>query len=254
MCASCIVRNMDALSIVAANQNLHMWQHSLGTDKEWPHNYLSGLYSRKFVKEHKLHDILEIGFANGASLALWSCAFPDSKIVGVDINPIKNPHPALRNANNVEIILSDAYDQNFVEHLGKTFDLIIDDGPHTVESQVKALRLYAPLLNPDGILIIEDISGGLRTAREIRKQNKRKFRKNLVYYDFRNLNNHFDNCLIAYYDNSLEARNERKRQGRWNQIAFVSPVRLPSSLAIKFQWRRLIYGIRYRTLRLLGRN
>ena len=36
-------------------------------------------------------------------------------------------------------------------------DFIIDDGPHTLQSQVDFLRLYLPLLNKGGIALIEDV-------------------------------------------------------------------------------------------------
>ena len=37
------------------------------------------------------------------------------------------------------------------------FDIIIDDGPHTLESHLCFLDLYLPKLNSGGVAIIEDI-------------------------------------------------------------------------------------------------
>jgi hypothetical protein len=37
------------------------------------------------------------------------------------------------------------------------FDIIIDDGPHTFETQSYFLTNYLPLLKKDGVLILEDI-------------------------------------------------------------------------------------------------
>jgi hypothetical protein len=39
----------------------------------------------------------------------------------------------------------------------KRFDVMIDDGPHTLESMLKFIRLYSKLMTDNGILIIEDI-------------------------------------------------------------------------------------------------
>lgn len=54
-----------------------------------------------------------------------------------------------------------AYSTWFVNHLKKIcaegFDIIIDDGPHTLISQVMFIKKYLPLLNQGGIMIIEDI-------------------------------------------------------------------------------------------------
>ena len=35
--------------------------------------------------------------------------------------------------------------------------MILDDGPHTLESMLRFVNLYSPLLKDDGILILEDI-------------------------------------------------------------------------------------------------
>ena len=37
------------------------------------------------------------------------------------------------------------------------FDIILDDGAHTLESMIKYIELYSKILNDDGILMIEDI-------------------------------------------------------------------------------------------------
>lgn len=243
---------MDALSIIAANQNLHMWQHPLGTDKEWPHTFLSCLYTRKFLKDHKVKSILEIGYANGASLALWMHAFPQATIVGVDINECKNPHPALQISDRLTMLRADAYSPDFINRLNQKFDVIIDDGPHTVASQIQALNGFHDYLTQNGFLIVEDVARGLVTARMIRRGCSKEIRRNLVYYDFRKIRNHFDNCLVVYFKNSDEAKSERSRQSRWSQITFVAPIKLPSEIAISFYSRKVFYGIRYRIMKAFG--
>ena len=51
---------------------------------------------------------------------------------------------------------SDAYDMNFIsKNLSNIkFDFLLDDGPHTIESQEKFIELYSQLLSENGILII----------------------------------------------------------------------------------------------------
>lgn len=34
---------------------------------------------------------------------------------------------------------------------------MLDDGPHTLQSQINFITLYSPLLNDNGILIVEDV-------------------------------------------------------------------------------------------------
>jgi hypothetical protein len=63
--------------------------------------------------------------------------------------------------NRYNYHIMDAYDQkNFsiIESMySDGFDIIIDDGPHTVESQIYTIKNYTKLLKNGGILIIEDI-------------------------------------------------------------------------------------------------
>jgi cephalosporin hydroxylase len=98
--------------------------------------------------------ILEIGVAHGASLCLWKLYSPDSKVVGIDNSkkPLHNLARQLVEQNLIEIKICDAYKLK----LDQKFDLIIDDGPHTLKSQVQALR-FIKNLNFNGVFIIEDL-------------------------------------------------------------------------------------------------
>ena len=51
---------------------------------------------------------------------------------------------------------ADAYAEWTARMLG-TFDVVIDDGPHTLASQTAAVRLYAPRLKSGGMLVVEDV-------------------------------------------------------------------------------------------------
>ena len=66
----------------------------------------------------------------------------------------------LKNKNNINLYLeNNAYDENFVKNQFNNvlFDLVVDDGPHTFESNCKCIELYSSLLSEKGILIIEDV-------------------------------------------------------------------------------------------------
>ena len=45
----------------------------------------------------------------------------------------------------------------FCDECAEGFDVIIDDGPHTLASQIFTVSHYFPMLKPNGVLIIEDI-------------------------------------------------------------------------------------------------
>ena len=45
-----------------------------------------------------------------------------------------------------------------VDKIDGGIDILIDDGPHTLQSHQKLLELYLPKMNKGGYVIIEDIS------------------------------------------------------------------------------------------------
>ena len=148
---------MEKLTEILEKHNLNGgMNHHFGTDKENPHAYCSLLYDELFLeyKEKKI-DIVEVGIHRGASLKLWHEYFTNASILGLD----NCDHGSINNAKDlerVEIKLVNGYDGAFVETLPK-FDILIDDGPHTKESQISFLNLYIPKMKENGILIIEDI-------------------------------------------------------------------------------------------------
>lgn len=139
------------------NTNIHI----LGTDKEYCHRYCSLFYDKEFIKyKDKPVNILEIGVASGGSLILWNDYFTNAeKIIGIELT---NSYTEISRNNckdysKIQVIQSDAYNEEIVNSL-PYFDIIIDDGSHWKEHQIKLLELYCKKINPGGCLIIEDIA------------------------------------------------------------------------------------------------
>ena len=135
----------------------------LDTDKENPnHHYISKCYSELFDKfKNQPITMLEIGVASGGSLLMWNDFFESGTIYGLDIGSsfderfdecIKN----VQDISKIVLVESDAYQQDIVNTL-PDFDIIIDDGPHTLESHLWFLEMYLPKLKKGGIAIIEDV-------------------------------------------------------------------------------------------------
>jgi len=129
-----------------------------GTDKLTKHPYTEE-YDPLFEKWRDVPvRLLEIGAYHGASTIAWDKYFPKGDITVVDIQPRK----ALENidgrvdSTRTRIIIADAYTKEFADTQG-TFDIVNDDGPHTLESMLNCAKLYYPKLNPGGVLVIEDI-------------------------------------------------------------------------------------------------
>lgn len=154
---------MSSLMQILHNQSLNLSINPFGTDKGDFKSYILGFYEEAFLpKKTDEINILEIGFRHGASLNLWATYFQNGHVFGVDNLSDRALQSHLPNAEwinkpNITIFYADAYSKDFANSLNHEFDFIIDDGPHSLESQLRALDLYLPLLKDHGLLVIEDI-------------------------------------------------------------------------------------------------
>lgn len=135
-------------------------------DKDIVHNYCKYFYDIVFEKyaDQKIN-LMEIGILNGASIVMWHRYFKNAqKIIGIDkgqpylINPYFSRYLEIcSNREVIETMNGDAYSEFFASSVKDDFDIIIDDGDHQIESQIKFLNLYLKKLKSNGILIIEDV-------------------------------------------------------------------------------------------------
>jgi hypothetical protein len=101
--------------------------------------------------------VLEIGVLNGGGLfMLRGILGKKAKIVGVDLNP-----SCLRFKDfGFEILTGDQSDPQFwgkfFRKMGK-FDIIIEDGGHTNNQQIKSLNSCIGFVNDGGVYITEDV-------------------------------------------------------------------------------------------------
>lgn len=124
------------------------------TDKGDSHNYINGYYDSEFsnLREDRIN-ILELGIAYCGSVILWRDWFFNGNIFAIENDP-----NLYREIEGIRIILSDAYTEETLNLLSDIeFDYIIDDGPHTVESQIFSVKNWTKKLKIGGKLIIEDI-------------------------------------------------------------------------------------------------
>jgi hypothetical protein len=99
--------------------------------------------------------MLEIGVQSGASIRMWRDFFPQAEIVGID----RNPKCARHAEGNVTIEIVDQGDPDAMRAFANrsdAFDVIIDDGGHTMRQQIVSFELLFPKLAGDGIYYIED--------------------------------------------------------------------------------------------------
>ena len=177
------------------------------TDKNTSHSYIS-TYERLFSSKKMFkNNILEIGIGepkqnkeNGGSIKLWFDYFPNSTIYGLDIIDISNVNDIIKNNDRIKLFTSiNAYDTTFIENTfvknDIKFDILIDDGPHTLDSMIFFVTHYLPLLNETGVLVIEDIPD--ITWINILIQNvPEEYRKFIQIEDLRHVKNRWDDIMF----------------------------------------------------------
>ncbi len=144
----------------------------LGTGKQEGHEFV---YQYINIDALEPISVLEIGIGTnnpklpssmgsdgkpGSSLDLWKKLFPNSKIFGADVDK-----SILVDKEDIKCFHLDSTSPESISELREKlmlevptgFDLIVDDGLHTPESNLALLRNFYPLLNPGGYYVIEDI-------------------------------------------------------------------------------------------------
>lgn len=132
------------------------------SDKGTTHDYINAYYSNEFtsIRKNKLK-ILEIGVHRGSSVKLLRDWFTNSEIIGID--PFGDGLPdgiadEIRKMGDITIIQDDAYTTKVLNMFeDNSIDYLIDDGPHTVDSQIYSIKNWYSKVKPGGKLIIEDI-------------------------------------------------------------------------------------------------
>jgi hypothetical protein len=187
---------------IMEDENLHITSNPRGTDKGTKKSYIELFYEKEFktLRKKKIR-LLEIGVRHGASVHLWNKYFNNIYITGIDnLSDLdlvvgKQINMEWINADNIKIINADAYSLLNAESLVSKYDVIIDDGPHTLKSQVFCIKNYSVKLSKDGVLIIEDIlKGGLAIFPFILALKNGFIGE---FKDFRSHKFHGDNCIFT---------------------------------------------------------
>jgi hypothetical protein len=176
------------------------------TDKNTCHSYIETYEELFSQKKFNKNNILEVGIGepkenkdNGGSIKLWYDYFVNSTIYGLDIQDLSNVNEDIINKDRIKLFTSvDAYDCNFIEENFKNikFDILIDDGPHTLESMIFFLKNYSPLLNNNGVLVIEDVQD-YKWFDILYENTPDELKKYVHVYDLRNKKHRWDDMLFV---------------------------------------------------------
>jgi len=168
------------------------------TDKNTCHSYLP-LYDELLCrKRFTARNVLEVGVCFGGSIELWDKYFSNAMVYAMDILPEPKLPELLKNQNKIRMISGDAYSAFMTKALftGKKFDFIIDDGPHTLHSQLIFLSLYCKLLDDDGILIIEDIQD-INYLEILKENTPDDFKPYIKTFDLRKNKGRYDDIVFC---------------------------------------------------------
>jgi SAM-dependent methyltransferase len=175
------------------------------SDKGTTHDYINGYYSNEFTsKRNDKLKILEIGVHEGRSVKLLREWFVNSEITGIDPfgnGLVDNIADEIRKMGDINIIQNDAYTENVLDMFeDNSIDYLIDDGPHTLDSQLFAIEYWFKKVKPGGIMIIEDIQ---KLDRDKEKIDELCYKLELHYetIDLRDNKNRYDDVLLIFKKN-----------------------------------------------------
>ena len=99
--------------------------------------------------------VLEIGVYRGGGLEMLRHYLgPEAYLVGIDIDEV-----ALAAAGNHLVEIGDQADPEFLRRVSEKhgpFDIVIDDGGHTMRQQIASIEVLFPLLSEGGTYLVED--------------------------------------------------------------------------------------------------
>jgi len=141
------------------------------TDKGTRHTYIE-FYSDN-LKDLNSVKLLEIGVRAGGSIWLWKHYFPSYELWGIDIAAgYYNNRPFVPELDadpNIHILWnSSSYDPDVYDKIPNDFDVIIEDGDHSINSQVATFVCAWNNLKSGGTYIMEDI-GSVDIANKLTK-------------------------------------------------------------------------------------
>ena len=128
------------------------------TDKGTSHDYINSYYNNEFINRDIEINLVEIGIGDGYSMVLWREWFRNAKITAIEKYPYNYNHKKPFEITGATSIFQDAYQQSVVDMFeDNSIDYLIDDGPHTFESQSYVIINWIGKIKVGGKIIIEDV-------------------------------------------------------------------------------------------------
>ena len=152
-------------------------------------------------------NILEVGSNTGYSSIEFAITLPNSKVTGIDINPLSVAFATDKaksyHIKNVEFLCSDATNLPFEDN---AFDvLFVSNVTSFIPDKEAALKEYVRVLKPQGLLIAAPISYNALPPYHIVKNVENAIGTSLTVADSAQWTNYFEkNGLSLYFSKSYE--------------------------------------------------
>lgn len=186
------IRLRISLNPLSVSMSLRELSHGKATDKDTVHSYLDTYESLFRSRKDAVINIMEIGILDGGSIRLWRDYFQNATVTALDISP-----KYFYDSNRIRVFTGDAYTTDMITKLSdRVYDIIIDDGPHTLESMQYAAAKYTSLLSKNGLFIIEDVQD-MSWVPEIIECFPEEHRAKVKTIDLREKKNRWDDILIV---------------------------------------------------------
>ena len=107
-----------------------------------------------FVDEHNMRHMIHLGYKNGASTRAWKEFFPEATIHAIDTNP-----NAIFFEDRIKTYVCNQSDTQKLDMFFRKsiFELIIDDGSHKIDDQLRTFNCLRKYMAINGIYIIESV-------------------------------------------------------------------------------------------------
>lgn len=152
------IQNLGALANPEEYRYLDALALQSGADKGSNYHNYTEVYAQYFapLKDRPIK-FLEIGIYQGSSVKLWESYFKQADLHFIDITFSEvqyyspRSHYHLANQENPRDL------EKFIRAAGGDFDIILDDGGHTMNMQIVSFKTLFPHLKSGGLYIIEDL-------------------------------------------------------------------------------------------------
>lgn len=172
------------------------------TDK-YSHGFID-VYTPYFNKLSNVKNVLEIGVYSGDSLNYFSTTFKDANIYGIDINDM-----SVYDTDRIKTYIVNQESReslnSFLNNTNIEFDIILDDGGHTMRQQQISFGVLFKHLKNGGLYILEDLHTS-RYNSYITKNDLITTLDMLYSFSYTNnlISNHITNDEKEYIESNVE--------------------------------------------------